>query len=395
MALIDLWINSRPQLEDKHIQQIIAFAGNGQLRDGNKASEELRDFLSTIPSNFLQLYADQCLRDSFNGSGFALQDLINQAGRRLGFTVELGRYRGQTGHIGYDGIWRFPDGHAVIIEVKTTDAYRIDLDTIAEYRKALIRQGSVQEQSSSMLIVVGREDTGDLEAQIRGSRHAWDMRLISVDSLMRLMVLKEEVEEPRTIRRIYDILIPREFTKLDSIVEIIFSTAEEVKHEEQPTAVEDILEEVLTAAKATPVSFNTACVERVQQALHRVFVKRSRASYASSDGALALICAVSRTYVRGDQQGFWFAFHPHQKEFLEHAQESFVVLGCGSESIVLLIPFGEFSQWLPDMNITEREDRFYWHIRIIQQDDRFMLTRKGGIERIDITRFLLLTQENI
>jgi len=205
MALTDLWINSRTQLEDKHIQQIIAFAGNGQLRDGNRASEELRDFLSAIPSNFLHLYADQCLRDSFNGSGFALQDLINQAGRRLGFTVEDGRYRGQAGHIGYDGIWRFPDGHAVIIEVKTTDAYRIDLDTIAGYRKALIRQGSVQEQSSSMLIVVGREDTGDLEAQIRGSRHAWDMRLISVDSLMRLMALKEEVEEPRTIRRIYDI----------------------------------------------------------------------------------------------------------------------------------------------------------------------------------------------
>lgn len=205
MALTDLWINSRTQLEDKHIQQIIAFAGNGQLRDGYRASEELRDFLSAIPSNFLHLYADQCLRDSFNGSGFALQDLINQAGRRLGFTVEDGRYRGQAGHIGYDGIWRFPDGHAVIIEVKTTDAYRIDLDTIAGYRKALIRQGSVQEQSSSMLIVVGREDTGDLEAQIRGSRHAWDMRLISVDSLMRLMALKEEVEEPRTIRRIYDI----------------------------------------------------------------------------------------------------------------------------------------------------------------------------------------------
>jgi hypothetical protein len=35
------------------------------------------------------------------------------------------------------------------------------------------------------------------------------MRLISVDSLMRLMALKEEVEEPRTIRCIYDILLPR------------------------------------------------------------------------------------------------------------------------------------------------------------------------------------------
>jgi hypothetical protein len=299
------------------------------------------------------------------------------------------------GHIGYDGIWRFPDGHAVIIEVKTTDAYRIDLDTIAGYRKALIRQGSVQEQSSSMLIVVGREDTGDLEAQIRGSRHAWDMRLISVDSLMRLMALKEEVEEPRTIRRIYDILIPREFTKLDTIVEIIFSTAEEVKHEEQPTEAGDISEEVLTTSRGIPVSFNAVCVERIEQALRRTLVKRSRASYASSDGSVALICAASRAYDRSDQQGFWFAFHPHQKEFLEHGQESFVAFGCGSESMVLLIPFGEFAQWLPDLNITEREDRLYWHVRIFQQEGRFMLIRKRGIERVDLTRFLLSTEENI
>jgi hypothetical protein len=238
MALIDLWIHSRTQLEDKHIQQIIAFAGAGQLWDGSRASEELREFLSTIPSSLLQRYADQCLRDAFNGSGYALQDIINQAGRRLGFTIEDGRYRASAGQIGYDGSWHFPNGHTIVVEVKTTDAYRIDLETIAGYRKALIKEGTVPEHSTSVLIIVGREDTGDLEAQLRGSRHAWDMRRISVDALMRLMTLKEEVEDPRIIRRIYDILIPREFTKLDAIVEILFSTAEDVKHEEQPTEID-------------------------------------------------------------------------------------------------------------------------------------------------------------
>jgi hypothetical protein len=51
----------------------------------------------------------------------------------------------------------------------------------------LITSGQLKEDQSSILIVVGREDTGDLEAQIRGSRHAWDVRLISVDALLRLM----------------------------------------------------------------------------------------------------------------------------------------------------------------------------------------------------------------
>jgi hypothetical protein len=339
------------------------------------------------PTSLLQVYADQCLRDAFNGSGYALQDIINHAGRRLGFTVKNGRYRGSVGQIGYDGIWHFPDGHAIVVEVKTTDAYRIDLETIAGYRKALIKEGAVPEHSSSALIIVGREDTGDLEAQLRGSRHAWDMRLISVDALMRLMTLKEEVEDPRIIRRIYDILIPREFTKLDAIVEILFSIAEDVKHGEQPT--EDVPEEQLPTPKFVPSAFHETCVARVQQALRRALVKRTRVSYTSADGATGLICAVSRTYTRGEQRWFWFAFHPHQQEFLAQTQDSFVAFGCGAAATVLLIPFEEFAPWLKEMNITEREDRFYWHVHIFQDGERFLLARRKGAERIDLTRFLL------
>ena len=37
-----------------------------------------------------------------------------------------------------------------------------------------------------------------------------------------------------------------------------------------------------------------------------------------------------------------------------------MAFGCGAAATVLLIPFGEFAPWLKEMNITEREDRFYW-----------------------------------
>ena len=105
MPLTDLWLHSRDQLEDKHVQQIIAFAGTGQLRDGNAGSAEFRDFLSHVPSNLLRWYADQCLQEGFSGSGFALQDIINEVGGRLGFQVSHGRYRGSPGQIGHDGLW--------------------------------------------------------------------------------------------------------------------------------------------------------------------------------------------------------------------------------------------------------------------------------------------------
>jgi hypothetical protein len=104
MALVDLWVHSQPQLTGKHIQQIIAFAGDGKLRDGNAASTELRQYLSIVPSSILQQYASDCLETSFTDSGLALQEIVNQIGHRLGFSVEHGRYRGIHGAIGFDGI---------------------------------------------------------------------------------------------------------------------------------------------------------------------------------------------------------------------------------------------------------------------------------------------------
>jgi len=387
MSLIDFWKNSKSQIEKKHIQQIIAFSGDGQIKDGNKASTEFREFLSNISSNLLIKYASQCLENSFSGSGFVLQDIVNHVGTRLGFEVSYGRYRGTSGQIGYDGLWKFPSGHTIIVEVKTTDAYRIDLNTVANYRKRLTQNDTVTEQDSSVLFIVGRKDTGDLEAQIRGSRHAWDMRLISVDALMSLMKLKENVEDPRTIKKIHDILIPREFTKLDEIIEIVFSTAEDVK-EEEPVEDEEKGDKD-KIPKFIPVSFHGSCVERIESHLEISFLKKSKASYSTSDKLTRLICAVSKEHVRGSQIGYWYAFHPHQKDFLDEATTSYVAFGCGDKNRVLLIPAGEFLPLLVNMNTTQKEDRFYWHVHITRNDSKLLLHLKKKNKNISVTKYLL------
>ncbi len=132
MSLTELWKNSRDQFENKQVHQIIAFAGEGKLRDGSIAASDFREFLSHVSSDLLCQYAENCLSNSFIDSGLALQDIVNQVGKRLGFEVEDGRYRGSKNNIGNDGLWLFPSGHYVVIEVKTTDAYRIDSNTIAD-----------------------------------------------------------------------------------------------------------------------------------------------------------------------------------------------------------------------------------------------------------------------
>ncbi len=394
MALVDLWLSSREQLRDKHVQQMIAFAGDGRLTDGSSASNELRAFLAQVPTAFLVRYASECLTNSFNGSGLALQDIMNEIGRRLGFDVAHGRYRGAAGHLGFDGLWKSADGHALIVEVKTTDAYRVDLDTLAGYRRVLIKGGQVSEEHSSVLIVVGRQDTGDLEAQIRGSRHAWDVRLISTEALVRLLAVKEEVEDPRIESRIHAVLQPREFTRLDEIVEILFSTAEDIKQEQAGEAapVDEPEPEEGHIPRFTPVAFHEACVDRLEQALSTSLVKRSRATFLAPDDSLRVICAVSKEHARrGGPSSYWFAFHPHQGEFLAEASRSYVAFGCGSAERLLVIPYKEFAVWLEGMNETIKEDRSYKHVSIVAAGEGFELVRRQGWPRIDLTKYVVLS----
>jgi hypothetical protein len=89
-------------------------------------------------------------------------------------------------------------GHAIMVEVKSTSTYRIKLEPISRCRDTLADSGRINKGKSSVLIIIGQmdEDTTDLEAQIRGSRYAWDVRLISLAALFKLVDLKNSTDDP-------------------------------------------------------------------------------------------------------------------------------------------------------------------------------------------------------
>jgi hypothetical protein len=118
-------------------------------------------------------------------------------------------------------------------------------------------------------------------------------------------------------------------------------------------------------------------------------LKRSRAKYSSADGSLALTCAVSKEHVDRNYISYWFAFHPHQKEFLDAATNAYVAFGCGSENQLILIPFAVFESWLDGMWVTDLGDRFYWHVSIHKEDGDLVLHRKKGEANIDVSEYLL------
>jgi hypothetical protein len=221
------------------------------------------------------------------------------------------------------------------------------------------------------------------------------MRIISVDGLVRLMRLKESLEDPDAVRRIYEVLIPREFTKLDAIVDLVFSTTEDAKQTEAlvadtPVAVSSpTTTGEATSPKFTPVSFNALVAQRVSEHLGTPLLKRTRALFSSPDDSTRVQCVASREYDSSGSAGYWFAFHPHQRDALNGAKHGYVAFGCGSPELIVLVPIQTFTPWTDGMNVTSREDRMYWHVQISREGNRLELVRRKGQPRIDLLPFVV------
>jgi hypothetical protein len=376
MPLLSFWKASPDDVRQLSIEQVVANAGDGILKDHSACSEELREYLRYVPTSKIGRYTDHCLSSGFQKSGMVLQDLVNELGRRLDYEVTDGLYQGTVNSVGFDGIWRSPEQHNLIIEVKTTDAYRLSLDTLADYRSKLTANGQVS-KASSVLIVVGRKDTGELEAQIRGSRHAWDMRLISVEALLKLVALKENSEAPDTGLKIRSVLTPVEYTRLDRMIDVMFTTVKDVEISENDTSSDttgDISDQEDRAGtwQVTDATLLQQKRDQIVAALAKrentSFIRKSRALYRNPTDDVRLACAISKRYLGKNQNPYWYAFHPAWDEFLSAAQIGFYVLGCMDLNVAFAIPYADLKAILGLLHTTvPQEGDPYWHVQLRQE----------------------------
>ena len=404
MPLMALYNSSRVSVEQFTIEQVVATAGDGILRDGSPCSSELRDYLSQVDSRKLSQYVEHCLGSSFAKGGMVLQDLVNELGRRLDYEVTNGRYQGTSNTIGFDGIWKSPEGRAIVAEVKTTDAYRISLDTIASYRDKLVSSGQIT-APASVLIVVGRDDTGELEAQIRGSRHAWDIRLISAGALLKLVQLKESADGPETAKKIRSLLAPMEYTRLDAMIDVLFTTATDVEQASQITEPDidgketsaPLKERVKSTWEFTDRKLIQSKRESIINALSKTtgsnLIPKSASLYWNASHSIRIACAVSKRYNQTSAQ-YWYAYHPAWDTFLAEAETAFLALGCMDLDSFFAIPYPIIHPLVDALNTTQLDEKFYWHIHLKQTANgiEILLPKKGSTLILEPYRLTLAAE---
>jgi hypothetical protein len=93
MPLLAFWESNPDEIGKSSIEQIVAMAGDGNLKDNSSCSDELRQYLAEADSPKLATYIEYCLESGFQKSGFVFQDLVNELGQRLDYEVVNGRYQ--------------------------------------------------------------------------------------------------------------------------------------------------------------------------------------------------------------------------------------------------------------------------------------------------------------
>ena len=392
MPLMDLWRNSPSTFDELTIEQIVPMAGNGILTDGSQTSEELRAFLSEIERKSLRKHAVRCLSQSFPNGGLVLQDIINEAGRRLGLEVTNGNYRGAQNNNNCDGIWR-SSSWTFVVEVKTTDAYSISLAKIAGYLTNAT--GTDYESNASCLIVVGRQDTGTLEDQLRGSKHNWKMRIVGVEALFSALELWELTEDKSLRNKIIDLLIPQEFTRVDKMISTAYDFATDQEEARYTPSVEDemgeksVVKHENTRRSSTNLDliedFKVTISKRMSARFNTQF-SRNRSSFESS--SIRYTIAVSKNYEPLDR--YWYAYNPRQKEFLSEAEEAYFILGCLDTQKAFAIPYKEMNKLATQMSTTTPkgdEAKKYHHVEVKKDGDRHYIYISRINKEIDINNY--------
>ena len=420
-ALITLWREYPDQVRDLSVQQIVKIAGAGRLLDGSRCSADFRCVLAEMDASDLERFVSECLekeggkgtRKGFEDSGFVLQDVVNEIGRRLDFQVINGLYQGRKGVTGCDGIWKDASGIELVVEVKTTDTYSIPLDVVERYRERLSTTGEIGAESF-VLFVVGRDDTGALEAQIRGSRHAWTMRMTGAASLVRLLQVKVNAESPKVAERIRSILKPIEYTRVDRIADLMFEvradTDEPLPNTEtterlgtlgsSSPAMIALAVRVEAAAARLPSGLPTPGIETIRQDAADIvsrrlgvrLTRRRRSLFETSDDKVHAIISVSKRYER-DYQSYWYAFYDTQRDYLAESGTGFFVLCAADTSRVWSIPYSVIAPMLDGMNSTTRADgQIYWHILTKLDGKDCLLVGGGELLSLAPTRFQTRTE---
>jgi len=382
-------------IKDWSIDRIINLLGDGTLADNSECSKEFRNYLTSRNIETLERHINECVsNEDKNQKGFILQDIVNELGNRLEYSVEHGLYKGSSSSPGYDGLWKFEDSD-IIVEVKSVSHYVIDFDkTLGKYKTHLEEQGRISKNSSN-LIVVYDGDTKIWEQQINGTSYLYSTRIISVKWLVKLVKLKtKKTDDENTHKQIRQILKPTSYINIDKLIEILFSTVEDALEEDKEgVGVEEKEKRTVSTDKESIDETRKKSIAAFEKKLGIRLVQNTRALYWDETKKTRVACIVSKRYE--GKRPYWYAYHPRYQKFFENAEQSYLLIGCTDKNKSYAVPGEVINKQVefltstpPDLTTLKEGDKHYWHLYIKDDDGKFTLVVSKNNSSLNLEEFV-------
>ena len=217
------------------------------------------------------------------------------------------------------------------------------------------------------------------------------MRLISIDSLSKLMEVNINSQSSEVTDKIHQLLKPFDYTRLDKIVDVIFTTAEDRKQ------IEEIyLDDEEDAAKNPQdrtskdilADKKELAIKKLSEKIGHILIKRKYSLYSDQEDAIHAVVAISKQYERSEKY-YWYAYHntPH-RSFLSETKEGYMVFGMSDSDVSFAIPYQELEKIYSDLYSTVKDSgREYKHIYIYVDNNKFVLRTKSGKD-LDLSSFI-------
>lgn len=358
-----------------------------ELADGSKGSNTFRALLAKGTTEDLTEVTREALLTKGTPSAYALQDCVNTVGNRLDFKAEFGRYRGTPKETGHDGLWKSETARDFVVEVKKSEAFAIDPQTLVDYMEQLASKGQINEEAIG-LYVLGEVKV--LDKTIKGAGLTEKVRVISVEALLHLLHLYERASLSH--EQIVTLLSPLDSVRVDSLLGIIEEVLEKREVEEEEGGEESgdggsDGAHAQTARKVIDAAY-AAITATLETKLGKDIAAPGRKLRRWNNSRAVLF--YSKDYESGGGR-YWFAIHPKQVAFLETGASGFAIFVCEKTERTVVWPFADLKARLGTMNVTEEEKRMYWHVPIWFKGAGKTVecfTKGRGGTRIDLTEYL-------
>jgi predicted RNA-binding protein YlxR (DUF448 family) len=178
-----------------------------------------------------------------------------------------------------------------------------------------------------------------------------------------MVALKNTTDSPASARLLRGVLVPREYTKLDSLLDIVAFVAEDIAEEESAAAPTDEQDSRAGAyvSKLNREALRAKARNFFLKKLHQDTKDISRTLLESQDGKTGVYYAPSQAYSESKYTKYWFALHDHQIEFLTRHAEGYVACLCVGSGM-LFAPWSEFAPHVKHMLESSKDKRHWRHI---------------------------------